>query len=118
MSEKTYKTMLNWVDQNITNPPTLLEMSRYVGYSPYYCSTKFREYCGMSFKRYLGKRKLMMAAKELTHTKETILTIAVRYGFSSHEAFTRAFCREYGRPPSQFRRESTATLANQDSDRR
>ncbi|GAA4654067.1 AraC family transcriptional regulator [Anaerocolumna aminovalerica] len=104
MSIKTIENMVNWVEENIEECPTLEEMSDFVGYSPCYCSTKFHEYVGVSFKDYIQKRQLSMAAVALQKTKGRIIDIAIQYGFSSHEAFTRAFTRAYGYTPFQYRK--------------
>ena len=40
----------------------------------------------------------------LRDTETGILEIALKYGFSSHEAFTRAFKEAYGMTPSEYRR--------------
>ena len=104
MSVKTIKNMVNWVEENLEESPTLEEMSGFVGYSPCYCSTKFHEYVGVSFKDYIQKRQLSMAAMALQNTKYRIIDIAIQYGFSSHEAFTRAFVRAYGYTPFQYRK--------------
>lgn len=104
MSIRTIETMVNWVEENLEECPTLKEMSEYVGYSPCYCSMKFHQYVGVSFKDYIQKRQLSMAADALQKTQDRIIDIAVQYGFSSHEAFTRAFVRMYGYTPFQFRK--------------
>ena len=104
MSIKTIAVMLDWVEANLEANPELTKLAAYVGYSSFYCSAKFREYVGISFREYVLKRKLSLAAAELMKTDDRILEIAVRYGFSSHEAFTRAFKRAYGCAPDQYRR--------------
>lgn len=96
--------MINWIEDNITDNPTLTEMSDFVGYSPFYCSAKFHENIGMTFKKYISKRKLTLAAVEVKETQTKFLEIAVKYGFSSQEAFTRAFADIYGCTPNQFRK--------------
>ncbi|MFA9464862.1 MAG: helix-turn-helix transcriptional regulator [Velocimicrobium sp.] len=104
MSIKTVETMVKWVEENLEECPTLEGMSDFVGYSPCYCSTKFHEHVGVSFKDYIQKRQLSMAAMALRKTKYRIIDIAIQYGFSSHEAFTRAFVRFYGYTPFQYRK--------------
>ncbi len=103
MSIKTIENMVEWVELNLEDNPTLDDMSSHVGYSSYYCSSKFHETVGMPFKSYVQKRKLSNATKDLKDSSYRIIDIATKYGFSSHEAFTRAFSREYGLSPSNFR---------------
>ena len=103
MSVKTVEDMVMWVEENIENEPSLDRMAEYIGYSKFYCSAKFHEYVGVSYQEYVLKRKLSLAALLLLESDERLIDIAVRYGFSSHEAFTRAFQKHYGYSPSRFR---------------
>lgn len=74
-----------------------------LGYSEFYVSKKFKEISGMRLRDYLRCRKLAFALKDIRDTEIGILDIALRYGFSSHEAFTRAFKEAYGITPSEYR---------------
>lgn len=82
---------------------SLSNLSRKFGYSEFYFSRKFREISGMQFRDYLRYRRLAFALKELRDTESGILDIALKYGFSSHEAFTRAFKEAYDVTPSEYR---------------
>lgn len=99
--------MLDWIEKNIGENLTLLKISEQVGYSPYYCSVKFHKTCGMTIKRYISGRRLALAALELRDTKERIIDIALKYGFSSQEALTRAFAAAFGCTPAAYRRNPT-----------
>lgn len=103
MSVKTVEAMVEWVEKNIENEPTLDRMASDIGYSKFYCSAKFHEHVGISYKEYVLKRKLTLAADLLLKTDDRLIDIAIRYGFSSNEAFTRAFQKSYGYSPSHFR---------------
>lgn len=83
---------------------TLGHLARMVGYSEFYVSRKFREISGMQLRDYLRYRRLSFALREVRDTEKSILDIAVRYGFSSHEAFTRAFREAYGVTPGEYRK--------------
>lgn len=96
--------MIDWIEDNISNNPTLLEMSFQIGYSPFYCSRKFHEIVGMTLKSYIAGRRLCKATLEIRDTNERILDIAIKYGFSSQEALTRAFVSEYGCTPAHYRK--------------
>ncbi|MGN1115819.1 MAG: helix-turn-helix transcriptional regulator [Candidatus Ornithomonoglobus sp.] len=82
---------------------TLKHLSQKLCYSEFYISRKFREISGMQLRDYLRCRKLAFALKEIRDTEHSILDIALSCGFSSHEAFTRAFKDIYGITPSEYR---------------
>lgn len=79
-------------------------LSHKLGYSDFYVSRKFKEISGMQFRDYLRYRKLAFALKDIRDTDTGILEVALNYGFSSHEAFTRAFKEAYGITPSEYRK--------------
>jgi len=83
---------------------TLGQLAQQLGYSEYHLSRKFREISGMQFRDYLRFRRLALALKALRDTEKGILEIASDFGFSSHEAFTRAFREAYGLTPSEYRK--------------
>lgn len=82
---------------------TLKRISDSLGYSEFYVSRRFKEISGMQFRDYLRYRKLAFALKDVRDTDKSLLDIALDYGFSSHEAFTRAFKEAYGITPSEYR---------------
>ncbi|MCH5324394.1 MAG: helix-turn-helix transcriptional regulator [Eubacterium sp.] len=100
---ESIQKMIDWIEEHITESPTLLEMSKQIGYSPYYCSVRFHEICGMTIKSYVSLRRLTLAAVEIKNTSERIIDIAVKYGYSSQEALTRAFSAAFGCTPAAFR---------------
>ena len=84
---------------------SLSALSQRFGYSEYHFSRKFRELSGLSFRDYLRWRRLAFALKRLRDTRDSVLDIALDLGFSSNEAFTRAFREAYGVTPSSYRHE-------------
>lgn len=112
MSIQTIETMAKWVENNIMGNPSLRDMSSYVGYSPYYCSAKFREHMGVTYKQFLAQCKLNAAAHDLCLTNDRITDIAFRYGYSSSEAFARAFSQAFQYSPRQYRKTSGVSLAH------
>lgn len=81
---------------------TLKRISDSLGYSEFYVSRRFKEISGMQFRDYLRYRRLAFALKDVRDTDKSLLDIALDYGFSSHEAFTRAFKEAYGITPSEY----------------
>ena len=89
---------------------TLAHLSEKLGYSEFYVSRKFRELSGMSLRDYMRYRRLAFALKEVRDSDRGLLDIALDHGFSSHEAFTRAFREAYGTTPSAYRRKPTPVV--------
>lgn len=106
--EKQIQEIVDEIDQCIINHRdeaiTLSLLSKRLGYSPFYMTRKFREISGMRLRDYIRRRRLAFGLKELRDTERDILDIALDYGFSSHEAFSRAFGRLYGISPSAYRK--------------
>jgi AraC-like DNA-binding protein len=105
--QENIQNLIFEIDRNIKEQNddalTLSNLAKSIGYSEYYLSRKFKEISGMQLRDFLRGRRLAFALKDLRETEEGILEIAIKYGFSSHEAFTRAFKEAYGLTPSDYR---------------
>lgn len=96
--------MVDWVEDNITECTSLLKMSEQLGYSPYYCSRQFNQVTKMTLRDYIWTRRISRAALELRDTDQRVLDIAVKFGFSSQEAFTRAFVKAFQLTPAAYQK--------------
>lgn len=61
---------------------------------------------GISISDYVRKRRLTLAGHELKNNDISVLNAAIKYGFQSHSAFTRAFKEHHGITPSEAKFES------------
>ncbi len=106
--QKQIQIIVDEIDESIKNyndeALTLGFLARRLGYSEFYTTRKFKEISGMKFREYLHHRRLSFALKEVRDNEKRIFDIAFDYGFSSHEAFTRAFKKAYGISPSEYRK--------------
>ncbi len=80
-------------------------MSKCFGFSEIYLRELFLKNVDMPIMQYYKRRKLISSAFELLHSDKKIIDIALDSGFSSHEAYTRAFRKTFGMSPVQFRRD-------------
>lgn len=96
--------MVDWVENNISENTSLLQMSEQLGYSPYYCSRQFNQLTGITLRDYIWTRRISRAALELRDTDQRVLDVAVKYGFSSQEAFTRAFNKAFQLTPQLIKK--------------
>lgn len=83
---------------------TLKRLAERMGYSESYVSRKFREISGMQLRDYMRYRRLAFALVQVRDKDVSLLVVALDHGFSSHEAFTRAFKEAYGVAPSEYRK--------------
>lgn len=98
------KRLMDYIDSNVVNSPTLAEIAEQVGYSPYHCSEQFHKIAGMTIREYISKRKLYLAVMALQNTDAPIIDVAMDSGFSSQQALTRAFQKAFGCTPSTYRK--------------
>lgn len=103
MIDNNLKRILDFVEKNLTEDFSLNKLAKHCNFSPYYCSVIFHQYFGETMKSYIQKRRLFCAAEELKSTNNRIVDIAIKYNYSSQEAFSRAFSTMIGMPPKRFR---------------
>ncbi|MCL1852371.1 MAG: AraC family transcriptional regulator [Peptococcaceae bacterium] len=96
--------MQDYIEENLHNPITLLDLSRRAGYSPFHCARFFKELTGKSPFEYIRARRLTHAALVLRDENVKVFDVALDFVFDSHEGFTRAFTKEFGITPRQYRK--------------
>jgi len=63
---------------------------------------------GMTLTEYIRRRRLTLAAHDLRNSRTPIVDIAVKYGYDSAAAFSRAFAKQHGITPSLYRQNGGA----------
>lgn len=97
------KESIEYIEDNLDNKIELKELADKAFLSKYHFHRVFHSVVGEPVAEYIRKRRLKEAASELVTTDNKIVDIALKYQFSSQEAFTKAFKRIYGVPPREFR---------------
>lgn len=87
------------------------EPARIAATSEYHLRRMFSALAGMPFSEYLRRRRLTVAGAEVLGGQDSLLEIAVRYGYGSGEAFARAFRGVHGVGPGEARRTGTALVS-------
>ncbi|MFJ2830031.1 GyrI-like domain-containing protein [Streptomyces sp. NPDC087263] len=80
------------------------ELARIAVTSEYHFRRLFSALAGLPLSEYIRRRRLTVAGAEVLAGERTLLEIAVRYGYSSGEAFARAFRAMHGVGPGEVRR--------------
>jgi AraC family transcriptional regulator len=94
---------MNYIEQHLTEEIDFERLARFVGSSNVNFQRLFSFITNVSLSEYIRRRKLTLAAYDLQNTSLKIIEIALKYGYDSHEAFTRAFVKMHGVPPSSAR---------------
>ncbi|MEV4612237.1 AraC family transcriptional regulator [Kitasatospora sp. NPDC049258] len=84
------------------------ELARIAMTSEYHFRRMFSALAGMPLSEYVRRRRLTVAGAEVLARERTLLEIAVRYGYTSGEAFARAFRAVHGVGPGEARRTGAA----------
>ncbi|WP_406214661.1 GyrI-like domain-containing protein [Streptomyces decoyicus] len=88
------------------------DMARQVLMSEYHFRRLFSALAGIPLSEYIRRRRLTVAGAEVLAGERTLLEVAVRYGYTSGEAFARAFRVMHGVGPGEARR-TGASLKSQ-----
>jgi AraC-like DNA-binding protein len=83
---------------------TLDNLAAAAGTSRSVLSERFTRYLGEPPLTYLTRWRLQLAAQLLKTTRRSIMQLADDVGYESEAAFNRAFKREFGAPPAQYRK--------------
>lgn len=97
---------LDYIEERIGQGVTAEECAAKCCYSLSSMQKLFKCVFHIGIGDYISRRRITLAARELIETDETVLDIALKYGYNSHEVFTRAFVRLWGITPAKFRKSS------------
>jgi AraC-like DNA-binding protein len=90
-----------------SHPWTVAELAAEAGSSRAVVAKRFTGLLGEPPLTYLARWRLQLAARKLQTTQEAVLQVASDVGYESEAAFNRAFKREFGLPPAQYRKALT-----------
>lgn len=80
------------------------ELARLALTSEYHFRRVFSVLAGMPLSEYVRRRRLTVAAAAVVEGREAVQDVAVRFGYTSADAFARAFRAVHGIGPEQARR--------------
>lgn len=94
---------LNYIEEQIGEEIKIEELAEIAALSPFYYQRLFTRLVKKPVREYIKLRRLARACGVLRNKQNRILDVALEYGFSGHETFTRAFKDTYGITPAQYR---------------
>ncbi|MGN4443559.1 AraC family transcriptional regulator [Bacillus cereus group sp. MYBK79-1] len=95
---------LNYIEENLDNYINLKEVASKAFFSEYHFKRLFSLLSGITISEYIRRRRLTMAALELKDLNVKVIDVAIKYGYCSPDAFSRAFQSFHGVTPSLARK--------------
>ncbi len=102
---------LHYVEEHLADEIDLREAAKLAYCSEYHFTRMFSYLAGITLSEYIRRRRLTLAAFELQTSDLRILDVAVKYGYSSADAFTRAFQHIHGIAPSAVKAHGRPLIA-------
>lgn len=102
---------IEFAEAHLRAPISVADMADAAAYSLYHFCRMFGKFTRHTPYDYLMRRRMALAAGDVIHTDRRIVDIALDYQFESHEGFTRAFQRMFGKSPAETRRQGYVQTA-------
>lgn len=106
--QKGLNQALDYIENNLTGEIDLTIAAKYVGCSTWEFQRIFSFITQISIGEYIRRRKLTLAAESIQTSHEKIIDIALKFGYDSPAAFSRAFSQLYGVTPSLARNDGVS----------
>lgn len=105
MDEKTIvNNILSYIEKNLDEDLSLNRIEEEVHYSKFYINRLFAKETGCTIYKYIQKRRITEAARQLAGTCKPIAEIAQEAHYNSQQAFTLAFRQIYYCTPQEYRK--------------
>jgi AraC family transcriptional regulator len=102
-SERDILELLGRLRGRLDEDVSLEALAAKSGWSRFHFHRQFKKVVGETPKAYTLRLRLERAAARVATSDSSLQTIAAAEGFASHEVFTRAFRRQFGRTPRAYR---------------
>ena len=101
---QSLKAVVRYCSQNFAKELSLEILERELHISKYYISHLFSHKLNMRFNDYINSLRISDACRYLRHDTRSITEISELVGFSTLRTFNRAFIKQIGVTPSQYRK--------------
>ena len=98
---KAYNKALSYIEEQLEDEISIETAAKIACCSEHHFRRMFSYLSGISLSEYIRRRKLTRAADDLRVKDARVIDIAVKYGYGSPDAFSRAFHALHGILPSE-----------------
>lgn len=98
-----YQSLAEYIEKNLEGDLSLEHLAEVFYVSKYHIAHTFKDHTGLSIHQYITKKRLT-ACREAILGGSEITQAYLMFGFGDYSSFYRAFKKEYGISPREFRR--------------
>ncbi|MDD7371702.1 MAG: AraC family transcriptional regulator, partial [Firmicutes bacterium] len=98
-----YQSLAEYIEKNLEGNLSLEHLAEVFYVSKYHIAHTFKDHTGLSIHQYITKKRLT-ACREAILGGSEITQAYLMFGFGDYSSFYRAFKKEYGISPREFRR--------------
>ena len=98
------KALVTYCTQNYTKDLSLTLLEEELHISKYYISHLFSDKLGIGFIDYINSLRVSLACRMLRHSEKSVTEIGSESGFGTLRTFNRAFHKQMGCTPGEYRR--------------
>ena len=91
---------ISYIEDNLAGEIDFNEVANRALCSTYHFQRMFYAIIGITPVEYIRRRRLTLAAMEITSTRVKVIDVAIKYGYDSPVSFTRAFRNMHGVTPT------------------
>ncbi len=95
--------VIDYIEENLNAEITIEDVAKIACCSRYHFHRVFYSCFSITFAEYIRKRRFTLAAVDVVSGQAKIMDIALKYGYDSPNAFTRAFRHIHGVNPGEAR---------------
>lgn len=100
---KRLSDSIDYLEDHMESKLDIDKVAKIALLSKFHFQRMFHMVTGVTVAEYARKRRLTLAAQELTTSNVKVIDIALKYGYQTPEAFTKAFYKVHGINPSKVR---------------
>lgn len=95
---------IEFMEENLLEEISIEDIAQVANSSQFHFQRTFSILTDISVGDYLRQRRLSLAAQELVNTEVKIIDLALKYGYETPEAFSKAFRKQHEVTPSEARK--------------
>lgn len=95
--------VIKYINSNLHTSISVEETAERFGYSKWYFCEAFKRYTGQTFVEYVRRIRMQKAALDVLDGKK-VLEVALAYGYDTPSGFNKAFIKQFGCYPTEYRK--------------